>query len=83
MNGKDGYRVYLDPLIFTKAEGIARIREMTTEEWVNETLRKAVREAPEAIQAMLQTIREAPAGDLPEVDIEQMLKEIESGYNSL
>ena len=73
----------LDHLVYAKIKGIARIREMTVEEWVNETLRKAVREAPEATEAMLQAIREAGKVNAPTADIEQMLREIESGYNSL
>lgn len=77
------YQVCLDHLVYAKIKGIARIREMTVEEWVNETLRKAVREAPEATEAMLQAIREAAKVNAPTADIEQMLREIESGYNSL
>jgi hypothetical protein len=77
---KKQYRVYLRPTIYTKIKGIARIREMTIEEWVDEALRKAAREAPEATEALLRSIHEAPKGDMPEVGIEQMLKEIELGY---
>ena len=80
---KEEHRILLDPLVYAKVKGIARIKGVTTEEWVNESLRKAVREAPEAMEAMLQAIREAPEGDIPAVDIEQMLREIESGYRSL
>ena len=77
---KKQYQVYLCPTVYAKVRGISKIREMTVEEWVDETLRKAVREAPEATEALLRSIHEAPKGDMPEVDIEQMLKEIELGY---
>ena len=77
---KDKYPVLLDHLIYAKAKGIAKVKGVTVEKWVNESLRKAVREAPEASEALLRSIHEAPQGDMPEVDIEQMLKEIESGY---
>ena len=80
---KDDHRVLLDPLVYAKVKGIARIKGVTTEEWVNESLQKAVREAPEAMEATLRAIREGPEGDIPAVDIEQMLREIESGYRSL
>ena len=70
----------LNHLVYAKITGIARIREMTVEEWVNETLRKAVREAPEATEAMLRAVREAGEVNAPTADIEQMLQEIEAGY---
>ena len=76
-------QVCLDHLVYAKIKGIARIQEMTVEEWVNETLRKAVREAPEATEAMLEAINRPGNPDIPSPDIEQMLREIEAGYNSL
>ena len=77
------HQVRLDHLVYAKIKGIARIREMTIEEWVDETLRKAVREAPEATEAMLEAINRPGNPDIPSPDIEQMLREIEAGYNSL
>lgn len=77
---KDKYPVPIDHLIYAKVKGIAKVKGVTIEEWVNESLRKAVREAPEAKEALLRSIHKAPKGDMPEVDIEQMLEEIESGY---
>ncbi len=74
------YQVCVDHLVYAKIKSISRIREMTVEEWVNETLRKAVREAPEATEAMLRAIQEAGEVNAPTADIEQMLQEIESGY---
>ena len=77
---KEEHRILLDPLIYAKVKGIAKVKGVTIEEWVNESLRHAVKEAPEAREALLRSIHKAPKGDMPEVDIEQMLKEIESGY---
>ena len=77
---KDKYPVPIDHLIYVKVERIARIKGMSIEEWVNESLRKAVREAPEAAEAMRQAIYEAGKVNAPTADIEQMLREIESGY---
>jgi hypothetical protein len=79
---KERYLVSLEPLVYEKVKGISRIKGVTIEEWVNENLRRAVKEAPEATEAMLQAIREPPVGDMPEVDIEQMLREIDAGYLS-
>ncbi len=77
---KKQYQVYLCPTVYAKIKGISKIRQITVEEWIDETLRKAVREAPEATEAMLQAIKEAAEFNGPTADIEQMLKEIESGY---
>ncbi len=82
-DGKEDHRVALDPLVYAKVKGIAKVKGVTIEEWVNESLRMAVREAPEAEHAILQTIRRAAEVNAPTADIEQMIREIESGYNSL
>ena len=82
-DSKEEHGVTLDPLIYTKVKGIARIKGVTIEQWVNETLHNAVREAPEATEATMRVIREAAKVNAPTADIEQMLREIESGYNSL
>ncbi len=73
---KKQYQVYLDPTIYAKIKGIARIREMTVEEWVDEALRKAVGDSPEAVEAKLQAIREASKHNFPITDIEEMIREI-------
>ena len=75
---KKQYQVYLDPTVYAKIKGIARIREMTVEEWVNEALRKAVGDSPEAVEAKLQAIREAATNDHPVWLVEGMLREFES-----
>ena len=73
---KKQYQVCLDPTIYAKIEGIARIREMTVEEWVDEALRKAVGDSPEAVEAKLQAIREASKHNFPIADIEEIIREI-------
>ena len=65
---KEHYRVFLEPPVYQKVKGVARIREMSIEEWVNETLREAVREAPEAVEATLQAIKEAGDEKPPYLD---------------
>ena len=73
---KKPYQVYLDPTVYAKVKGIARIREMTIEEWVDEALRKAVGNSPEAVEAKLQAIREASKHNFPIEDVEEMIREI-------
>ena len=73
---KKPYQVYLDPTVYAKINGIARIREMTIEEWVDEALRKAVGDSPEAVEAKLQAISEASKHNFPTADIEEMIREI-------
>ena len=75
--------VNLDNTVYSKIEGIARIRNITVEEWVHEALRKAIYECPEAVEAKLKAIEKTSEHNCPEADIEQMLKEIEAGYCSL
>ena len=77
---KDKYPVEIDHLIYVKVERIARIKGVSIQEWVNESLLKSVVEAPEAAEAMRQVIYEAGKVNAPTADIEQMLQEIESGY---
>ena len=73
---KKQYQVCLDPTVYAKIEGIARIREVTVEEWVDEALRKAVGDSPEAVEAKLRAIREASKHNFPIADIEEMIREI-------
>ena len=71
------YQVCVDPLVYAKIKGIARIREMTVEEWVDETLRKAVGDSPEAVEAKVQAILEiASKYQFPMDEIEEMVQEI-------
>lgn len=54
---------------------------LTLSEWVRQKLRRAGRdEAPGNIERKLATIRAAARHNFPTADIDQMLREIESGY---
>ena len=75
---KKQYQVCLDPTVYAKVKGIARIREMTIEEWVDEALRKAVGDSPEALEAKERAIREATTHGHPIWIVEGMLREFES-----
>ena len=70
------FQVGLDPTLYAKIKGIARIRETTVEEWVDEALRKAIGDSPEAVEAKLQAIREAAEHNYPIADVEEMIREI-------
>ena len=80
---KEKYPVQIDHLIYVKIERIAHIKGMSIEEWLNESLRQAVLEAPEAPEALQQALHDAGKVNAPTADIDQMIREIESGYNSL
>lgn len=74
---KEPYRVFLDPVVYEKAKSMSRIREMTIEEWVDETLRKAVGDSPEAVEAKVQAILEVSSKyQFPIDEIEEMIREI-------
>lgn len=54
---------------------------MTVAEWVRQALRAAHREVPTRDAGRkLATVRAAAAHTLPTAEIDQMLREIESGY---
>ena len=76
--GKEQIQVVLDPLVHAKVKSIAKIEGITVEEWVNKTLREAVRQDPKATEALMQTIREAGNVDAPAWIVEGMLQEFES-----
>ena len=56
---------------------------LTLSEWVRQKLRHASRrEASGGVDRKLAAIRAAARHDLPTADIDQMLREIESGYRT-
>ncbi len=60
---------------------VARGRRMTTAEWVRQSLRAACAgEAGPGTQAKLDAVRAAAGHDFPTADIDQMLAEVELGY---
>ena len=75
---KEQHKVLLDPVLYTKVKGICRIKGITIEEWVNDALRGAIKDTPEAIEAQIQAIREAGSNNHPTWIVEGMLREFES-----
>lgn len=68
-----------DELLEIKA--IAHHRHMTVAEWVRQSLRAARKTAPpSSIREKLNLIQTLAAHSFPSSPIDQMLKEIESGY---
>jgi len=63
-------------------EDVARVKGLTLSEWVRQSLRTAERQvSPGDVERKLMALRRAAECNFdPEVDIEQMLSEIESGY---
>jgi hypothetical protein len=56
---------------------------MTLAEWVRSVLRTALRRAPRGdADRKLAAIRAAHAHELPTADIDEMLRQIESGYRA-
>ena len=73
---KKQYQVCLDPTVYAKINGIARIKNMTVEEWVDQALRNAIGDSPEAVEAKLQAIHKASQYQFPMDLIEEMVREI-------
>ena len=62
---------------------IAKRHRMTVAEWVRQALRQARRDEPTGdARKKLAAVREAATGDYPSSDIQQMLTEIEHGYQT-
>lgn len=62
---------------------IARSRRMSIAEWVRQALSHARRQEPMGdASKKLAAVRAAARHNFPTADIDQMLAEIESGYNS-
>ena len=56
---------------------------LTLSEWVRQTLRKTMHLRPgDDVDRKLECVRSAARHELPTVDIDQMLSEIEKGYGS-
>lgn len=67
----------------TEIRRFAQEQRMTVAEWVRQTLRRARQSAPgNPAQRKLLAVREGYTGNYPTADIEQMLAEIDSGYNT-
>jgi hypothetical protein len=68
---------------YREIQRVARSRHMSIAEWVRQALELARRREPSSdIGKKLDAIRAAARHNFPSGDIEAMLTEIESGYNS-
>ena len=76
--GKEEIQVVLEPLVHAKVKSIAKLEGVSVEEWVNKTLREAVRTDPKATEALMQTIQESGNVNAPAWIVEGMLQEFES-----
>ena len=74
-------QVLLDDEELAEIQQAARQQRMTTAEWVRQALRAAKREEPKgSARKKLEIIRAAAKHSYPAPDVEQMLSEIERGY---
>jgi hypothetical protein len=68
---------------YREIQKIARSRRMSIAEWVRQALSHARRQEPVGdVSKKLAAVRAAARHNFPTADIDQMLAEIESGYNS-
>ena len=76
-------QVSLDDEEYAHLEHIAANRQITVEQWIEEIIRRDMADYRRRSASIQKVIEEAASHNFPTVDIDQMLKEIESGYNSL
>jgi hypothetical protein len=76
-------QVILQDPEYREIQRVARSRHMSLAEWVRQALHSASREEPAgSFGKKLEVIRRATEHDYPAGDIDHMLEEIESGYES-
>jgi hypothetical protein len=76
-------QVILKDSDYREIQHVARLRRMTTAEWVRQALELARRREPtRSVEKKLEAIRVAARHQGPTSDIGQMLAEIEQGYLS-
>jgi hypothetical protein len=76
-------QVLLQDPEYREIQRIARSRRMSVAQWVRQALHAAKREEPLGdVSKKLETLRAAAKLEFPTADIEQMLAEIEQGYQS-
>jgi len=74
-------QVLLEEKEWAEIQRAARVKRLTVAEWVRQALRTARRREPlRAAEKKLEVIRAAVRHSFPTGDIDQMLAEIESGY---
>ena len=76
-------QVLFDDEEYRDMQRFARQHRMTVSEWVRQTLREAMRREPTGSgDQKLRVLREAARHAYPAPPIDQMLREIESGYRT-
>jgi hypothetical protein len=74
-------QVVMDESEFREIQRIARRHRMSVSEWVRWSLRRARRSEPAApARQKLEVVRAAARHEYPTAGVDQMLREIESGY---
>jgi len=74
-------QVLLPDSDYREIQRIARARRVTVAAWVRETLERARRREPQLDAGRrIEAIRGAARHDFPTADIDQMLAEIDAGY---
>ncbi len=76
-------QIFLDDEEYADIERIAGWRKITVEQWVHEALCKARADYHKRVEGLEKALEKASRCQFPAADIEDMLREIESGYNSL
>jgi hypothetical protein len=76
-------QVILQDTDYREIKRVARARHMSLAEWVRQALQQARRQEPlGSVEKKLRAIRAAVKHEFPTGDINQMLAEIESGYET-
>ncbi|MCY4113322.1 MAG: ribbon-helix-helix protein, CopG family [Chloroflexi bacterium] len=73
-------QVLLDEEEYREIQRVARRQRVTVAEWVRQALRQARSDDAGTIDAKLRAIAKASRHSFPTADIEDMLEEIEAGY---
>ena len=76
-------QVSLDDEEYAHLEHIATHRKITVEQWIGEIIRRDMADYRRRSASIQRALEEAARHNFPACDIEEMLKEIESGYDSL
>ena len=74
-------QISLDDEEYAHVAHIASHRKITVEQWVEELVRREMTDYRRRTKGLENVIKEAAQHNIPTADIEQMLREIESGYN--
>ena len=76
-------QVLFDEDELAELQKIARQNHMTLAEWVRQTLREArTRQPARAVALKRQAVRRAMEHEFPVADIDEMIEQIERGYES-